>query len=270
MSRYTTEVRYICESLAGLDKSVGYSNVNEVIEKSRTRIFPPFEIFDESYRSVLETKILKHFYTREIGCETFGLWQLRLDAKLSVIMPYYNKLYKAINIDIPVIDNVDMNVEHNIGRNADTKVTDKTDVTSSSNTTANTSDKASTTTNTDTTSNEKIRHSDTPQGGLQGLESNEYMSDASINDTTQTAKNTSTSSSETSNSSNTSSSSNSNSNSDTNAKSTEEYAEHRWGKEGTITYISMVNEYIEKMKNIDAMLIRELEDLFMQIWDMWE
>ena len=29
MSRYTTEVRYICESLAGLDKSVGYSNVNE-------------------------------------------------------------------------------------------------------------------------------------------------------------------------------------------------------------------------------------------------
>ena len=27
---------------------------------------------------------------------------------------------------------------------------------------------------------------------------------------------------------------------------------------------------IEKMKNIDAMLIRELEDLFMQIWDIWE
>ena len=121
MSRYTTEVRYICESLAGLDKSVGYSNVNEVIEKSRNKIFPPFEIFDESYRPVLETKILKHFYTREIGCETFGLWQLRLDAKLSVIMPYYNKLYNAINIDIPVIDNVNMNVEHNIGRNADTK-----------------------------------------------------------------------------------------------------------------------------------------------------
>ena len=88
MSRYTTEVRYICESLAGLDKSVGYSNVNEVIEKSRNKIFPSFEIFDESYRPVLETKILKHFYTREIGCETFGLWQLRLDAKLSVIMPY--------------------------------------------------------------------------------------------------------------------------------------------------------------------------------------
>lgn len=246
MSRYTTEVRYICESLAGLDKSVGYSNVNEVIEKSRNRIFPPFEIFDESYRPVLETKILKHFYTREIGTETFGLWQLRLDAKLSVIMPYYNKLYKAINIDIPIVENVDMNVEHNIGRNADTKVNDNTDITASSQTT------------TSTNSNSKIRHSDTPQGGLDGLESNEYMSDATLSDTTQAVN------------SNTNSSSSSKSNSDTNAKSTEEYAEHRWGKEGTVTYISLVNEYIEKMKNIDAMLIRELEDLFMQIWDIWE
>lgn len=246
MSRYTTEVRYICESLAGLDKSVGYSKVNEVIEKSRNRIFPPFEIFDESYRSVLETKILKHFYTREIGAETFGLWQLKLDAKLSVIMPYYNKLYKAINIDIPVLDNVDMNVEHNIGRNADTKVNDKTDITASSQTITN------------TTSNAKIRHSDTPQGSLENLESNEYMSDATLSDTTQSVN------------SNTTSTSNSTSNSDTNAKSTEEYVEHRWGKEGTVTYISMVNEYIEKLKNIDAMLIRELEDLFMQIWDIWE
>lgn len=262
MSRYTTEVRYICESLAGLDKSVGYSNVNEVIEKSRNRIFPPFEIFDESYRSVLETKILKHFYTREIGCETFGLWQLRLDAKLSVIMPYYNKLYKAINIDIPVIDNVDINVEHNIDRNADTKVNDSTDITGGSNTEANTT----TNTATNTTASSKIRHSDTPQGSLNNLESNEYMSDATLSDTTQTVNTDNTSNT----SSNTTSNSKSKSNSDTNANSTEEYAEHRWGKEGTITYISMVNEYIEKMKNIDAMLIRELEDLFMQIWDIWE
>lgn len=246
MSRYTTEVRYICESLAGLDKSVGYSNVNEVIEKSRNRIFPPFEIFDENYRTVLETKILKHFYTREIGTETFGLWQLRLDAKLSVIMPYYNKLYKAINIDIPVIDNVDMNVEHNIGRNADTKVNDNTDITASLQTTTNTN------------ANSKIRHSDTPQGSLEDLEANEYMTDATISDSTQTVN------------SSTNSTSNSAGNSNTNAKSTEEYVEHRWGKVGSVTYVSMVSEYIEKLKNVDAMLIKELEDLFIQIWDIWE
>lgn len=246
VSRYTTEIRYICESLSGLDKSTGYSDVNEVIEKSRSKIFPAFEIFDESYRPILETKILKHFYTREIGFETFGLWKLRLDAKLSLIMPYYNKLYESINIDIPVIENVDMNVQRNIGRNDDTKVNDKTDIGSKS------------TTTTDTTSNSKIRHSDTPQGSLQDLESNEYLSDATLSDTTQSVKNE------------TNTSSNSKSESATNAKSTEDYAERRWGKEGSATYISMVNEYIEKMKNIDAMLIHELDDLFMQIWDLWE
>ena len=269
MSRYTTEVRYICESLAGLDKSVGYSNVNEVIEKSRSKIFPPFEIFDESYRSVLETKILKHFYTREIGCETFGLWQLRLDAKLSVIMPYYNKLYKAINIDIPVIDNVDMSVEHNIGRNSNTKASDNTDVKGSSNTTTNTETNTTANAETGTTSTSKVRHSDTPQGSLHNLESNEYMTDATLSDTTQNVNSSSSSNTSSITSSSAENNNSSKSNSDTSAKSTEEYAEHRWGKDGTITYISMVNEYIEKMKNIDYMLIHELEDLFIQIWETW-
>ena len=69
MSKYTTEVRYICEVSAGLVESVGYSNIGMVIKKCLPKVFDfDFPIFDENYRSVLETKILKHFYTREI-CE---------------------------------------------------------------------------------------------------------------------------------------------------------------------------------------------------------
>ena len=246
MSRYTTELRYICESLAGLEKSSGYKNVDEVIEKSRAKIFPPFEIFDESYRPVLETKILKHFYTREIGFETFGLWQLKLDAKLSVIIPYYNRIYKAINLDVPIIENVNMYSEHDTGRNSDTSSTDTSGVTTASTISAS------------QTGATKNRHSDTPQGSLEDLENNVYMSDATLVD------------SEMSNSNSTKSESDSKSNSSTVAKTTEEYAEHRWGKEGSITYISMVTEYIEKIKNVDAMLIHELEDLFMGVWDIYE
>ena len=56
MSKYTTEVRYICEHLAGETESVGSDNVDSVIEKSRTKIFDfDFPIYDETYRSVLET-----------------------------------------------------------------------------------------------------------------------------------------------------------------------------------------------------------------------
>lgn len=96
MSRYTTEVRYICENYSGLDKSVGYDSVANVLDKSWNKVFDfPFPIFDEDYREPLCKKILKHYYTREIGEETVGLWKLRLDAKMNEIMPYFNKLYNS-------------------------------------------------------------------------------------------------------------------------------------------------------------------------------
>ena len=100
MSKYTTELRFICETLANLNESVGYDggdvtkidSVKEVIEASRQSIFNfDYPIFDQNYKVTLETKILRHFYTREIGEETYGLWKLRLEDKLNLIMPYYNQ-----------------------------------------------------------------------------------------------------------------------------------------------------------------------------------
>lgn len=96
MSKYTTEVRFICENANDLDASEGYLSINEIITNAIPKVFNfDFPIFDESYREVLERKILKHFYTREICEETVGLWKLRLDTKLNEIMPYYNKLYES-------------------------------------------------------------------------------------------------------------------------------------------------------------------------------
>ena len=60
----------------------------------------------------LEIKILMHFYTREIGEETFGLWQLRLCDRLNVIMPYYNQLYKSELIKFNPMYDVDLTTEH--------------------------------------------------------------------------------------------------------------------------------------------------------------
>ena len=96
MSKYTTEVRFICEHSAGLTDSVGYSGVDEVIGKAIPKVFSfDFPIFDESYREILCRKILKHYYTREICEESVGLWKLRLDTRMNEIMPYYNQLYKS-------------------------------------------------------------------------------------------------------------------------------------------------------------------------------
>ena len=106
MSKYTTEVRYICENYANQTESKGYNSVQSILDNSWDRVFDfDFPIFDENYREPLCKKILKHFYTREICEETVGLWKLRLDDRMNEIMPYYNKLYESELISIEPLVN---------------------------------------------------------------------------------------------------------------------------------------------------------------------
>lgn len=100
MSKYTTEVRYICESYAGLSESKGYDSIEETIASAIPYIFnDTWTTFDPTYKTVLEKKIIRHFYTREIGFETVGLWKLKLNSTLSEIMPKYNKMYRIETIN---------------------------------------------------------------------------------------------------------------------------------------------------------------------------
>lgn len=114
MSKYTTEVRYICENYAGYSETQDLDNVESAIEAARTKVFDfDFPMFDESYRSVLETKFLKHYYTREIGFETVGLWKLWLNKRLNEIMPFYNQLYKSETLEFNPFYDVDFYTKRN-------------------------------------------------------------------------------------------------------------------------------------------------------------
>ena len=109
MSKYTTEVRFICENSAGLSESEGADNVDSILDKCWNKVFNfDFPIFDENYRQVLCRKILKHYYTREIAHETVGRWKLALNAKLNEIMPYYNQLYKSELLEFNPFYDVDL------------------------------------------------------------------------------------------------------------------------------------------------------------------
>ena len=113
MSKYTTEVRFICEQVAGYTESQGYSKTNEVIQAAIPKVFDfDFPIFDSDYRNVLCTKILRHYYTREICEETVGLWKFRLETRLNEIMPYYNKLYKSELIDFNPLYDTELTTEN--------------------------------------------------------------------------------------------------------------------------------------------------------------
>lgn len=200
MSKYTTEVRFLCESLTGHDESEGYSSIDEIIEDALPIIFSfDFPIFDEEYREVLETKILRHYYTREIGCETYGLWKLRLQTKLNEIMPYYNKLYESELLKYDPLRDVDMMTQHTgqkTGERTDISTGEESNERDSNNSVSETrvNDDSRTNTfsgtrsseNTDTTTNASSTqggstntnqdyYSDTPQGAITNVENGTYL-----------------------------------------------------------------------------------------------
>lgn len=271
MSTFTTQIRFICESKAGLKESVGYDNIAQVIEGARPAIFDfPYPIFDETYRAVLETKILKHYYTREIGEETYGLWKLRLDTKMNEIMPYYNQLYKSTLLEFNPLYDVDINRTHNATRKGTEILNGNVDTngqviasTNANNTTTsdNTTDQTGTNGNTD-------KYSATPQGGLDGLAQDKYLTNARMitgNDTLNSKTHSTTddmidSTTDTSTNMTTATKNN------TTINNTEDYLESVKGKQGTQSYASMILEFRETFLNIDMMVINDLSDLFMNIW----
>lgn len=126
MSQYTTEVRFICESYAGMSESQGYLGIDDILTKAAPLIFSfDFPIFDEKYRLILEKKILKHYYTREIGLETAGLWKLKLDTRMNEIMPYYNKLYESELFDFNPLHDIDVTTTRKIDSEGNTLGTTK-------------------------------------------------------------------------------------------------------------------------------------------------
>lgn len=112
MSKYTTELRYVCEMASGLDTSKGYDDIEEIVTTAAPNIFNDYPIFDEEYRPVLNKKILMHFYTREICEETVGLWKLRLATRMNEIMPYFNKLYESELLRYNPLMDVDYTEQH--------------------------------------------------------------------------------------------------------------------------------------------------------------
>lgn len=123
MSKYTTEIRYMCEVYAGENESKGFDSIEDklfgeelvpgILSKAAPHVFDfDFPIFDENYRLPLEKKILRHYYTREIGFETVGLFKLKLCDRLNMIMPYYNQLYKSELIKFNPMWDIDKTTEH--------------------------------------------------------------------------------------------------------------------------------------------------------------
>ena len=271
MSVYTTQVRFICEAEAGLKKSVGYNDVGTVIQNAIPKIFSfNWPIFDENYRNVLETKILKHYYTREIGLETYGLWKLKLDTKLNEIMPYYNQLYKSALLEFNPFYDVDITRNHT-GKKTGAEalkgnVTVNGQVIVDTHGNVNTMD--NTTVNNTTTSDNLDKYAATPQGALDNLRNDKYLTNARMITDTNNSNGTTNGKTDTSTDSTTDTTTNTTTTTTNNTtiNNTEDYLETVKGKQGTQSYAGLLLEFRETFLNIDMMVIEDLSELFMNIW----
>lgn len=178
-----------------------------------------YPIFDEKYRKVLNKKIIDHYYKREIGAETPGLFKFFLNRTMNEIMPYYNQLYSS----------VELFKQYDPFHDKDIQITDKR-------TTNGTSDQTGSGTS---ESSDLDVNSDTPQTMLSigDIKNNTYASTASWDNAN---ANTSTTN-------------------HLSVDNTEDYISHIVGTNGGKNYSQMLLDLRETFLNIDMMVIEDEE-----------
>lgn len=277
MSKYTTELRYLIESNFDLG-------------------LKDYPIFDESYRQLLNEKIINHYYFREIGMETAELFKRYLNQTMREIMPYYNQLYKSELLEFNPFYNVDKTITADKNNNHVSdfvgNVTGKNQQTTGSENNQINNSKQQTTTaansvgesvgNSTSTDKNKNVASDTPQGflSINSIDNNTYATTAemskaeSINNTKATSNNSENGITDQTTADETKATANSESNAttetDTTNKTTsndfENYVNHVIGKSEGETYSEMLIKFRETFLNIDMMIIDELKTCFMMIY----
>lgn len=250
-----------------------------------------YPIFDETYRNILNQKILNHYKFREIGFETPALFRHYLKTTLNEIMPYYNQLYKSQLLQFNPLYDVDY--QNTFTKTTSRKTTTAGETTnngSGSSTLHNTNETTGSITNHSTSSdtsssqnvdNGKTIKTDTGQGaiGITDIDSVQYATEVDFMKNSNTGSGTSSNTTDGTNNSTTStvdsgtSSSTSqntiNNNIETDITNTDTYAQHIVGNKGNKNYSQLLNDFRTTFLNIDMEIITnpEIEQLFYGIWE---
>lgn len=270
------------------------SQINALIEQARPLIFNfSYPITDMDYKPILERKIIKYYFFREICDIPVGKWQIFLDNKMNEIMPYYDQLYKSATLKINPLYTVNLNRNYNrkndtinettgnrnLLENANANSTSTTDSTTDStvhNTTVGTDNRTIDNTR---TNNETLKMSDTPQGDLTGVIGTNYLTQAQQNERTDTDKGNDTTthntgvdgtskdtiSGKTINEAISTSKNEETNTNNSKSNSLEDYIESITGTQGR-SESDLLNEFRSTLLNIDKMVINDLNELFFGIY----
>lgn len=186
-----------------------------------------YPLWDETYRDHLNGIIVDHYWNREIGLETIDMFQLNMRKKMNEIMPYYNKFYESLQIEFDPLKTIDLSTA------------------STGDSTQNSTNTGSANSEADNTGASRSVNSETPQTMLSG--DADYATSAA--DSNSTSKTTGT-------------------NSQTGTADSTDHSENNVAVSGYQGVPSdLVVRYRDSIVNVDIMILGELEELFMQVWD---
>lgn len=250
MARFTVALNTIVRNVVmeGQGSISDYASHDRLIDLSLPVIFNfDYPIFDETYRRVLERKIIKHYYTREISETPYQMWNFRLNTLLNEIMPKYNQLYELNLKNFDIFGNVDI-TETLTKQSDEIGNVEKENESSNANTGISTS--KSTAVNTD-----KNVYSDTPSSKVGDV-------DYATNITDLTGKNVNDLTSDITNVSNLTGTDTK----VTNIKTTEDYVKTLKGKNNFKSNTEMLVEARNAVQNLDMQIIKDLSELFFMIY----
>jgi hypothetical protein len=186
-----------------------------------------YPIFDESYRLPLNKKILDHYTHREIGYETGDMFVFALNRRMSEIMPYYNELYRSERLKFDPLSTVDLSTLGTSAQRADT------------------TQRQTGSTDNATETHSRAIASTTPQTALKPGE--DYADSGSVSESRTEAQ----------------------AHSDDSTSGSQDMAgsqsSHVTGRQATGA--SLIAEWRSILVNVDMMVIAELQDLFMSLWN---
>lgn len=249
-------------------------------------VFENFPIFDENYRVALESKILNHFYLREIGAETPELFLYYLNRELNEQAPYFNELYRSLTFEFNPLYTVNKTINHTgSGTHANTRTDNLSETTSGSsqssgskNDTSKSTTSGSGTSSGSSSGTNKSGFSDTPQGAVTGIENaltpqgSGYLTNASVGTSTGTSSNTESSNTQndtelgstTSGSTSTSGTKSNTGTQSNSATDTDSYIDTVIGYEAKP--YELIKAFRDNIINVDMKIIKLLNGCFMEIY----
>ena len=232
MAKYSIELRRICD-IYGRDEVENWFKDYDIANYLTPTQIEQINKFNVWSKDRLATKIVDHYYMREIGFETPALFKHYAKVKMQEIMErQFPKIYSNF-LEYDPLSNVDFTEEYT----REITGTGKNEGNSNSNSNNNASG--------------LNVNSDTPQGQIskQNILNGAYASNTNASETESTIQDNTTTSS------------------NTESNTIEKFTRHEEGDNGVIiTNQRLVKEYREIIVAIDEEIINELNKLFMGLY----